>query len=75
MFRNNDFWTRLGFFFERRTSKEESKNIYNLFVNAGGNFIDTANVYQNGISEKYVGEFIAKDRNRFVVGTKYTLTS
>jgi aryl-alcohol dehydrogenase-like predicted oxidoreductase len=61
--------------FLRGASKEESKNIYNLFVNAGGNFIDTANVYQNGISEKYVGEFIAKDRNRFVVGTKYTLST
>lgn len=61
--------------FLRGAPKEESKNIFNLFVNAGGNFIDTANVYQNGTSEKYVGEFISNDRNRFVVGTKYTIST
>ena len=41
---------------------------------AGGNFIDTANRYTNGTAEEYVGEFIAKDRHRFVVATKYTLS-
>ena len=30
-------------------SKEEAKRIFELFVNEGGNFIDTANVYQKGI--------------------------
>jgi aryl-alcohol dehydrogenase-like predicted oxidoreductase len=37
--------------------------------------IDTANVYQNGTSEKYVGEFISSERERFVVATKYTMTT
>jgi len=46
-----------------------------LFVQAGGNFIDTANIYQNGTSEKYVGEFIAPERDKFVLATKYTLTT
>jgi aryl-alcohol dehydrogenase-like predicted oxidoreductase len=46
-----------------------------LFVQAGGNFIDTANVYHNGTSEKYVGEFIAPERDKFVLATKYTLTT
>jgi len=41
----------------------------------GGNFIVTANVYQNGSSEKYVGEFIASERKMFVLATKYTLTT
>ena len=56
-------------------SKEEAKKIFDLFVSKGGNFIDTANVYQNGTSEKYVGEFISSERERFVVATKYTLTT
>jgi aryl-alcohol dehydrogenase-like predicted oxidoreductase len=61
--------------FLKGASKEESKKIFNLFVQAGGNFIDTANVYQNGTSEKYVGEFIAPERDKFVLATKYTLTT
>ncbi|MEL6319918.1 MAG: aldo/keto reductase [Cyanobacteria bacterium J06626_14] len=53
-------------------SKEESENIYRLFRDAGGNFIDTANVYTNGTSERYLGEFIAPERDRIVLSTKYT---
>src|SRR5487761_429727 len=54
-------------------SKEESRKIFETFVEAGGNFIDTANRYTEGTSEKYVGECIATERERFVVATKYTL--
>ena len=54
-------------------SKEESRRIFDAYVAAGGNFIDTANRYTEGTSERYVGEFIAADRERFVVATKYTL--
>jgi aryl-alcohol dehydrogenase-like predicted oxidoreductase len=61
--------------FLRGASKEESKEIFDLFIEAGGNFIDTANNYQNGTSEKYVGELIASDRQKFVLATKYTLTT
>jgi aryl-alcohol dehydrogenase-like predicted oxidoreductase len=53
-------------------SKEESRLIFDAYVDAGGNFIDTANKYTEGTSEKYVGEFIRSDRNRFVLATKYT---
>ena len=53
-------------------SKEESHKIFNAYVDAGGNFIDTANKYTEGTSEKYIGEFIASDRDRFVLATKYT---
>ena len=56
-------------------SKEESKRIFEHFVEAGGNFIDTANVYQNGSSEKYIGEFIAPEREKFVLATKYTIST
>jgi aryl-alcohol dehydrogenase-like predicted oxidoreductase len=53
-------------------SKDESRKIFETFVEAGGNFFDTANVYTEGQSEKLLGEFIAADRQRFVVTTKYT---
>jgi aryl-alcohol dehydrogenase-like predicted oxidoreductase len=41
-------------------------------VDAGGNFIDTANVYTEGTSERYVGDFVSSDRDYFVIATKYT---
>jgi aryl-alcohol dehydrogenase-like predicted oxidoreductase len=53
-------------------SKDESSKIFKRYVDAGGNFIDTANKYTEGTSEKYIGEFIAGDRDRFVLATKYT---
>lgn len=53
-------------------SKDESQKIFDTFVEAGGNFIDTANGYTDGSSEKIVGELIAKDRERFVLATKYS---
>lgn len=55
------------------SNKEESKKVFEAYANAGGNFIDTANRYTEGTSEKFVGEFIASDRDHFVVATKYTL--
>ncbi|MDW8467554.1 MAG: aldo/keto reductase [Chloroherpetonaceae bacterium] len=53
--------------------KDESKRVFDLYANSGGNFIDTANRYTEGTSEKFVGEFIASDRDHFVVATKYSL--
>lgn len=53
-------------------SKDESRQIFDTFVEAGGNFIDTANGYTDGSSEKIVGEFIASERERLVVATKYS---
>ncbi len=54
-------------------SREESKAMFDAFAEAGGNFIDTANRYTEGTSEKYVGEFVRGDREHFVIATKYTL--
>ena len=53
--------------------KETSRRIFDAFVEAGGNFIDTSNNYTNGSSEQFVGEFVAGNRDRFVIATKYTL--
>ncbi|HEV8375840.1 MAG TPA: aldo/keto reductase, partial [Candidatus Polarisedimenticolia bacterium] len=53
-------------------SRDESRKIFDAFVEEGGNFLDTANKYTEGTSEKLVGEFIRGNRERFVVATKYT---
>lgn len=53
----------------------ESRRMFGIFAEAGGNFLDTANVYTQGTSERYVGAFIASDREHWVVGTKYTLAA
>ena len=54
--------------------KTTSFDIMEAFANAGGNFLDTANVYKLGTSEKIIGEFIQqKDRDFFVIATKYSL--
>ncbi len=52
---------------------DESKKIFEVFTSAGGNFIDTANRYTEGTSEKYVGKLIESDRDYFVIATKYSL--
>lgn len=39
-------------------AKEEARKIYNAYREAGGNFIDTANLYTNGASESLLGEFL-----------------
>src|SRR5688572_19526182 len=54
--------------------KETSFSIMDAFGNAGGNFMDTANVYKLGTSEKIIGEFISsRDRDYWVIATKYSL--
>ena len=54
--------------------KEESRRVYDGFREAGGNFIDTANIYSMGRSESFLGEFmkVDDDRERLVLATKYT---
>lgn len=53
-------------------AKDEARKIYDYYREQGGNFIDTANLYTNGTSEKFVGEFIAGHRAEVVLATKYT---
>lgn len=63
------FGTEWGF----GTDKKDSKKVFDAFVNAGGNFLDCANLYNEGTSEKYTGEFIAHQRDYYILATKYTL--
>jgi aryl-alcohol dehydrogenase-like predicted oxidoreductase len=54
---------------------EECARILERFAEAGGNFVDTANAYTNGSSERILGELIAADRDRWVLSTKYCLSA
>jgi aryl-alcohol dehydrogenase-like predicted oxidoreductase len=56
------------------SSPEESRRVFDAFAEAGGNFLDTANRYTEGTSERLVGEMIRPDREHWVLATKYTLT-
>jgi aryl-alcohol dehydrogenase-like predicted oxidoreductase len=54
------------------TAKDEARKVYDAFREAGGNFIDTANLYTNGTSESFLGEFTQGHRQSVVLATKYT---
>lgn len=61
--------------FKWGSSKEESQNVFNAFIEAEGNFIDTANHYTKGTSETLLGEFMGNRRESLVVATKYSLNT
>ena len=55
------------------SADDVSEDIFNAYVDAGGNFIDTADVYSGGRSEELVGQLIAGRgaRDRVVLATKF----
>ena len=55
--------------------RDECRRMFDAFAQAGGNFLDTANVYTQGTSETYVGDFIASDREYWVVASKYGMAA
>src|SRR5689334_3871748 len=54
------------------SGKDEARKVYDAFRAAGGNFIDTANLYTNGSSESFLGEFMQGHRQSMVLATKYS---
>jgi aryl-alcohol dehydrogenase-like predicted oxidoreductase len=64
------FGTDWGWGADERTCRA----ITDAYVEAGGNFIDTANNYTDGSSERIVGRYVKADRDHFVIATKYSLT-
>lgn len=56
------------------SDKETARQMVNTYVEAGGNFFDTADGYTNGTSEAWLGEFITEKnlRDKAVIATKYT---
>lgn len=63
------FGTRWGY----GSKPEEARRVFDGYVEAGGNFLDTADSYQVGESEELLGQFIAGRRDEFVLATKFTL--
>jgi aryl-alcohol dehydrogenase-like predicted oxidoreductase len=55
--------------------RDECRKMFDTYAEAGGNFVDTANNYTNGTSERIVGELVAADRDHFVLATKYSLST
>jgi len=55
---------------------DTARAVYQRYVEAGGNFVDTADGYANGRSEELLGQFMAEAGNRdaMVVATKFTLS-
>ncbi|MFG2496501.1 aldo/keto reductase [Streptomyces caniferus] len=52
--------------------RDEARKLFDLYVERGGNFIDTADTYTNGRSESLLGEFTRDSRDSLVLATKYT---
>jgi aryl-alcohol dehydrogenase-like predicted oxidoreductase len=51
----------------------ESRRIFDLYLDRGGNFVDTAVNYTDGASERLLGEFLRDKRERVVLATKFTM--
>ncbi|MBD0693425.1 aldo/keto reductase [Streptomyces sp. CBMA123] len=62
------FGTEWGWGAER----DEARKLFDHYVERGGNFIDTADTYTDGSSERLLGEFAHGDRERLVLATKYS---
>jgi aryl-alcohol dehydrogenase-like predicted oxidoreductase len=59
------------------TDEDASRRVFGRYLDSGGNFVDTANVYAGGRSEELVGKFIAESRarDRVVLATKFAQTT
>lgn len=55
---------------DRSTPKAEALEIIDHYLDAGGNHLDTADVYAGGVSEKIVGEAVKGRRNEIIIATK-----
>ncbi|WP_148667597.1 aldo/keto reductase, partial [Arthrobacter sp. Hiyo1] len=58
--------------FGAEATEETSRDILDSYVAAGGNFIDTADVYSAGVSEEIIGRWLAERpdaRDRVVLAT------
>ncbi|WNV87193.1 aldo/keto reductase [Umezawaea sp. Da 62-37] len=52
--------------------EDEARKLFDTYVERGGNFLDTANTYTGGSSERLLGEFARDNREGLVLATKYT---
>ena len=57
------------------TDISEARKMLDLYIDNGGNFVDTANQYTDGSSERMLGELLGEKRQQIVLATKYTLST
>lgn len=53
-----------------KVDEEEAMGILQAYTNAGGNFIDTADIYGGGLSESLIGKFLKNTDKEVLVATK-----
>ncbi|GBC05286.1 hypothetical protein RclHR1_06150012 [Rhizophagus clarus] len=54
------------------SNHEESKKVFDLYYEKGGNFFDTACSYNAGESERFLGDYVGDKRSDVVIATKYS---
>lgn len=55
------------------SDEADCRRMFDSYFEAGGNFIDTANIYTFGTSERMLGRFMAGRRRSLVLATKYSM--
>lgn len=56
------------------SDEADTRRIFDTYVDRGGNFIDTANQYTGGTSERFLGQCAQGRRDSLVIATKYSLS-
>ncbi|WP_363798656.1 aldo/keto reductase [Lysobacter firmicutimachus] len=56
------------------SDRDEARRVFDLYLERGGNFFDSANFYTGGSSERLLGEFARGRRDALVIATKYSLS-
>jgi aryl-alcohol dehydrogenase-like predicted oxidoreductase len=57
------------------SDENQSRKVFETYLERGGNSLDTANFYTQGTSEKLVGKFVKGRRDELVIATKYSLNT
>ncbi len=55
--------------------EKDCRAVYDAYLAAGGNFIDTADMYGMGASESMLGRFMGEDRQRIILASKYSMNT
>ena len=56
-------------------NEKDSHRVLDIYAEAGGNFLDTANIYHNGHTEEILGSWLRNNRDRMVVASKFALAT
>src|SRR5260370_7060892 len=56
------------------TEIDEARRMLDLYIDNGGNFVDTASIYTNGSSEKKLGGLLGQKRRQIVLFSQSTFT-